>query len=181
MFGQTFILIMMNDKVYVDYVEDDIIDFFLERLEYYKSDKKFEQRVPTMEGNYFSTGNLLQFADAQLIPYLQRIKKQVEQDINQSLTYRYLHMLDYSYTKGPFGFLRRGGSLLRHNHRHAEDYTSLLYLNDCKDGATFFFLNDKREEIQPEKSKLVMYPSIIDHGSNYSTSKKILVSGYNYG
>ena len=155
--------------IQVQYVEDDIVNFFLDKLEYFKSDKKFYEKVRNMKGEYFGSVNLLPEADVEFFTYLDRIKKKVEEVISRSLTHHYTHMLDYT----------KGGHLAQHNHKHAEDYTSILYLND-DDGATFFIINDERHEILPEKNKLIMYPSDIEHGSNYSKSKKVLVSGYRY-
>ena len=159
----------MNNIIQVDYVKDDISDFFLDKLEYFKSDKKFYQKVRNMKGEYFGSVNLLPSADNEFYTYLYMIKKKAEGVISRLLTHHYTHMLDYT----------KGGHLKQHNHKHAEDYTSILYLND-DDGATFFIINDERHEILPEKNKLIMYPSDIEHGSNYSKSKKVLVSGYRY-
>ena len=160
----------MNNIIQVDYVKDDISDFFLDKLEYLKSDKKFYQKVRNMKGEYFGSVNLLPSADNEFYTYLDMIKKKAEGVISRLLTHHYTHMLDYT----------KGGHLKQHNHKHAEDYTSILYLNDTDDGSTFFIINDKRYEILPEKNKLIMYPSEIEHGSNYSRSKKVLVSGYRY-
>ena len=82
----------------------------------------------------------------------------------------HLHILDY----------KKGGYISLHNHVHAEDYSSLLYLNDCDDGATYFINEGKEYEILPEKNKLLVYPSHIFHGGKYTTSKKVLVSGYKF-
>ena len=156
--------------MYIDYIDHDICDFFVTKLEYYKSRPKseFSHRARTMKGGYFGTVNLLPSADTEYYSYLDVIKKKVEEVSSHPLNYHYLHMLDYE----------GGGVMLTHNHAHAEDYTSLLYLNDCEDGETFLIINGEREEVQPQKGKLLMYPANIDHGANYSSSKKVMVSGY---
>ncbi len=157
--------------MHIDYIDDDICDFFIDKLQYYKSRPKseFYERVRTMIGGFFGTVNLLPFADKEFYAHLNVIKKKVEGVSSKSLMYHYLHMLDYE----------GGGVLLTHNHAHAEYYTSLLYLNDCEDGETFLMIDGERVEVQPEKGKLLMYPANIDHGANYSSSKKVMVSGYN--
>ena len=76
-------------------------------------------------------------------------------------------MLDYT----------KGGELTKHNHAHAEMWTSILYLNDAE-GDTFFEVDGEKQYVSPSKGKLVCYPGDTDHGSNYSTTKKVLVSGY---
>ena len=156
--------------MYIDYIDHDICDFFISKLEYYKSRPKTEfcHIVRSMKGGYFGTVNLLPSADTEYYSYLDVIKKKVEEVSSQPLNYHYLHMLDYE----------GGGEMLMHNHAHAEHYTSLLYLNDCEDGATFLIMDGERVEVQPEKGKLLMYPANIDHGANYSSSKKVMVSGY---
>ena len=45
--------------IQVQYVEDDIVNFFLDKLEYFKSDKKFYEKVRNMKGEYFGSVNLL--------------------------------------------------------------------------------------------------------------------------
>ena len=157
--------------IFSDYVEDDISNFFLKKLKYFESRPKvFYRQAKTMKGDYFGTVNLLSFLDKKEFTYLDRIKKKVEEFASTSLMYHWIHMLDY----------KKGGYISLHNHVHAEDYSSLLYLNDCDDGATYFVCGDKKYEILPEKNKLLMYPSHIFHGGKYTTSKKVLVSGYKF-
>ena len=157
--------------IFSDYVEDDISNFFLKKLKYFESRPKvFYRQAKTMKGDYFGTVNLLSFLDKKEFTYLDRIKKKVEEFASTSLMYHWIHMLDY----------KKGGYISLHNHVHAEDYSSLLYLNDCDDGATYFISGDKKYEILPEKNKLIIYPSHIFHGGRYTTSKKVLVSGYKF-
>ena len=157
--------------IFSDYVEDDISNFFLKKLKYFESrSKDFYFQATTMKGDYFGTGNLLPFLDERGLTYLKRIKDMVEEKTSSLFIYHHLPMLDYN----------KGGYMSLHNHSHAEDYSSLLYLNDCKDGATYFVSDGKKYEILPEKNKLLIYPSHIFHGARYATSKKVLVSGYKF-
>ena len=157
--------------IFSDYVDDDISNFFLKKLKYFESrSKDFYFQATTMKGDYFGTGNLLPFLEERGLTYLKRIKDMVEEKTSSLFIYHHLHMLDYN----------KGGYMSLHNHSHAEDYSSLLYLNDCKDGATYFVSDGKKYEILPEKNKLLIYPSHIFHGARYATSKKVLVSGYKF-
>tara|TARA_B100000287_G_scaffold184477_1_gene174456 strand:- start:9 stop:512 length:504 start_codon:yes stop_codon:yes gene_type:complete len=157
--------------IFSDYVDDDISNFFLKKLKYFASRPRiFYDHTSTMKGDYFGSVNLLPFLDKKAFTYLERIKKKVEEFVSTSLMYHYLHMLDYT----------KGGYIELHNHIKAEDYSSLLYLNDCDDGATYFISDGKEYEFLPEKNKLLMYPSHILHGGRYTTSKKVLVSGYKF-
>ena len=161
-------------KLFVDRVDHAANNFFLRRLWYYKFRRnKFYQKTNVMEGDYFGTINLLPHAsknkDEKFFKHLDKLKVKAEQNINFSLKYNYVHMIDYE----------KGGEMIVHDHRHAgEDYASLLYLNDSDDGATFFVINGEKHEVLPERGKILMYPADIMHGSNYATSKKVLVVGY---
>ena len=163
------------NKLFVGRIDDVANNFFLRRLWYYKFRRnKFYQKTNVMEGDYFGTINLLPNAeenkDEKFFEHLDKLKYMAEGNINCSLHYNYVHMVDYE----------KGGEMIVHNHRHAgEDYASLLYLNDSDNGATFFFVDNKRHEVLPERGKILMYPSDIMHGSNYAISKKVLVVGYN--
>ena len=161
----------MREEIFLtDYVEEDTTNFFLKKLRYYNSRRKFYYKSCNMRGDYFGTVDLLPFVDDGFFIHLDRVKKKVEKAASRALTYYYFHMLDY----------KKGGDMLIHNHQHSEDYTSLLYLNDSTDGSTFFIEGDKKYEVLPEKNKLIMYPSYVDHGSNYSTSKKVAVFGFHF-
>ena len=61
--------------IQVQYVEDDIVNFFLDKLEYFKSDKKFYEKVRNMKGEYFGSVNLLPEADVEFFTYLDRIRR----------------------------------------------------------------------------------------------------------
>ena len=159
-----------TDLVQTAYVDEDITNFFLKKLKYYSSHKKFYSKSNVMHGEYFGTINLLPIMDNEFFTYAERIKNKVEEVVSYSLLYNYIHMLDYT----------KGGKMGLHNHIHAEDYSSLLYLNDSNDGATFFIVDGKRQYVSPEKNKLLMYPSHVVHGSEESTSKKVLVNGYKF-
>jgi hypothetical protein len=81
----------------------------------------------------------------------------------------WLHFIEY------FG----GGEQMGHTHVNNEDYSFILYLNDCSDGATIFYGPDPSIsplEVLPKKGKLVIFPSYIYHKAKVTNSnKKILV------
>ena len=63
-----------------------------------------------------------------------------EEVAGQILNYHYMHMVDYT----------NGGIMSKHSHKHNEDYSFILYLNDCLDGATVLHLNEQYRVI-PKK------------------------------
>ena len=169
----------MIKDIKVDYVEDDITNFFKRKLEGYVSNSAiFYDKTQTMIGDYFGTTNILPYADNEMFTYLDRIKNKTEEVSSILLDYHYVHLLDYGSGSCPLD--NKGGKMLAHNHAFIEDYTSLLYLNDCDDGATFFINEGEECEILPEKNKLVAYPAHLDHGSRYTISKKIVVFGFHF-
>ena len=150
-----------------DYLDDDVTDYFIEKLKYFTSDEKFYYHAKTMIGDYFGTTNLLLEGDEEFLVCMDKVKKKAEKVLSLSLQHEHVHMLDYT----------KGGELAKHNHSHAEMWTSILYLNDAE-GDTFFEVDGEKQYVSPSKGKLVCYPGDTDHGSNYSTTKKVLVSGY---
>ena len=69
-----------------------------------------------------------------------------------------------------------GGIMSEHSHKHNEDYSFILYLNDCVDGATVLHLENKHR-ILPQKGTALLFSSEIPHSSEYSRSKQVFVGG----
>ena len=160
----------IKNTVFIDSFDRDAVNFFREKLKYFKSNHLFMQKTVNMVGDVFGTVNLLKQGDPQFHSYLDRIKSKVQKHIGRSLTYYWVHMLEYE----------KGGEMIAHNHKQSEDYTALLYLNNCNNGSTFFMIDGKKYEILPKHNRLVMYPSWVNHGSNYATNKKVLVCGFKH-
>ena len=70
-----------------------------------------------------------------------------------------------------------GGYMTRHSHEHNEDYSFILYLNTCKDGATVLHYDDCEHHIAPERNKMLVFSSDTEHSAKFSDSKQILVGG----
>tara|TARA_E500000331_G_C17104353_1_gene646728 strand:+ start:168 stop:764 length:597 start_codon:yes stop_codon:yes gene_type:complete len=160
----------IKNTIFIDSFDRDVVNFFRGKLNYFRSNHLFMQKTDVMAGDVFGTVNLLKHGDRQFYSYLDRIKSKVQKHIGRSLTYYWVHMLDYE----------TGGEMIAHNHKHSEDYTALLYLNNCNNGSTFFIIDGEKYEILPKRNRLVMYPSWVDHGSNYGTDKKVLVCGFKH-
>ena len=86
------------------------------------------------------------------------------------------HMLEYG----------SGASMHPHKHMHNEDFGLVIYLNDCDDGQTEFFLNDHDIKslirtkfcVTPRKGLGVCFSSMILHEGAFSAQgKRMFVSG----
>ncbi len=102
--------------------------------------------------------------------------------------------LNVHYYWGHFIEYYRGGYQVAHNHAHNEHFSSVLYLNNCRGGETYFNFepyvqrenrNSYRVEpfasISPKKNRMIVFPSNLDHGAKKTSSwfinKKVLVLG----
>ncbi len=64
----------------------------------------------------------------------------------------------------------------KHSHKHNEDFSFILYLNDCDDGHTVLHL-ESQYRIKPQKGTVLLFSSSIPHSSEYSKSKQVFVGG----
>jgi hypothetical protein len=97
----------------------------------------------------------------------------------ESLEFIFLHFIDYD----------KGGYMKEHDHKDKEDLTFLLYLNDCPDGDTVFYLNFANDRsrhrsqvyVKPKKGRLAVFSSTIPHkGTITHNHKKIFAGGLSY-
>lgn len=147
----------------------DLTDYFGKWLDAFQDNSEnFREKDPTcLSDTCFATINLLSFIkNEQFIDNLNYIKHVCEKNVLLDLNYFYVHMIDY----------KNGGLMERHNHKHNEDYSFIYYLNDCDDGQTILHLK-KDIKIKPIKNTILIFPSNIDHSSEYSNKKRILVGG----
>ena len=128
----------------------------------------FKDKVDSsLSPNCFATTNLLQFPHASIFyNYIDALRIKCEELININLEYTYLHLVDYS----------NGGTMSEHQHDHNEDYSFILYLNTCEDGATVLTLREPYK-VLPVTNKVLLFSSYISHMSEYSDTKKVLVGG----
>ena len=164
-------------------VESAITDFLNRKFE------EYQNTFPSVgiyypEGNFkggYQTGNLLEWEDKE---YDNFKKKELlnltfnlfEMDKSCRIQFFFNHMLEYG----------KGSSMVNHTHIHNEDFVMFIYLNDCNDGHTGFYLNDFKPEykerttvmVKPIKNTGVFFHAGIPHeGFPTYENKKIFVSG----
>ena len=92
------------------------------------------------------------------------------------LSFNWVHFVEY----------QRGGYQEFHDHKESETFSSILYLNTCRGGETFFpnstgLRHGDRLTISPIKNKMIAFPSYFSHRANKTSSwfinKKVLVMG----
>ena len=150
----------------------DATDYFNKWLEYFmlRQDLYGDETYSSLSEDCFATTNLLGLVyskDNVFEQYLEYLKDICQASINRKLSYHYLHMISYD----------AGGYMTRHSHEHNEDYSFILYLNTCKDGATVLHYDDCEHHIAPERNKMLVFSSDTEHSAKFSDSKQILVGG----
>lgn len=114
-----------------------------------------------------ATLNLLDFKmPEKFYNYTGRLLRKSEEATREILRYHYMHMVDYT----------NGGIMSVHSHKHNEDYSFILYLNDCSDGHTVLHLKNQYR-VTPKKGTVLLFSSLIPHSSEYSKSKQVFVGG----
>jgi len=155
------------------YVKDNILKFFEDKLEQYKNNSYYWVDIKTTcTKNGIQTKNLLTINDEELLSNLDELRRYLEKKFEFKLKYYWVHMIEYEY----------GGKQDIHNHEKKEDFSVILYLNDCVDGNTCFILSNIRKvmvSITPQKNKGVIFSSLIKHyAEKCSNNKKVLVCGF---
>ena len=126
-----------------------------------------DEKQSSLSQNCFATLNLLEYPHSKIFyNYIGELKQKIEETLGIDLEYFYMHMVDYT----------NGGFMRKHNHDHNEDYSFILYLNTCDDGATVLHLEEPYI-VQPKLGNLLLFSSSISHSSHYSKSKQVLVGG----
>jgi len=150
--------------------EYNITEYFIKWLKYFmiRSDFHRDETHSSLSEDCFATTNILGvIRDPVFDEYIAYLKDIVEAVTNKKLIYHYLHMISYD----------AGGYMTRHSHEHNEDYSFILYLNTCKDGATVLHYDDCEHHIAPERNKMLVFSSDTEHSAKFSDSKQILVGG----
>ena len=165
-------------------VESRITDFLNRKFEeYQKVFSPLDIYYPnnSFKGDGYQTGNLLKWEDKEYSNFISKELMDLtinlfEIDKPYGIQFFYNHMLEYG----------KGTSMAPHNHLHNEDYVMFIYLNDCNDGHTGFYLNDQQPEykerttvrVKPIKNTGVFFHAGIRHeGFPTYENKKIFVSG----
>ena len=147
----------------------DATDYFNKWLEYFmlREDLYGDETYSSLSEDCFATTNLLGLVkDNVFEQHLEYLKDICQASINRKLSYHYLHMISYD----------AGGYMTRHSHEHNEDYSFILYLNSCKDGATILH-EDKDYHIIPQRNRMLVFTADSEHSAQFSDSKRILVGG----
>jgi hypothetical protein len=157
---------------YEFFVDNGIVNFFNKKLDFYKTQSSFwmpPNSSSTING--IQTYNMLDFGEDDVRCKLQIIKNKIEKKCKTKFNYNWSHLIEY----------QNGGNQSIHTHDHNEDFSIILYLNNCNDGETVFHLNPRRQikhSCFPQKGKAVMFSATIPHQANYTFSnKKLLVLG----
>ena len=153
-------------------VDNDFIDFFSNKINYYKEISFSVNDTTTVNG--IQTGNILQLDENDVIQKLNFLKQKIENKCKCKFIYHWAHLIQYE----------NDGHQELHNHDQNEDFSLIIYLNSCSDGVTEFLLNEKRKSYvryPPEKGRCIMFLSSIYHrGLPTTQNKKVLVLGLNF-
>ena len=165
-------------------VESRITDFLNRKFEeYQKVFPPLDMYYPdnSFKGEGYQTGNLLEWEDEEYDNFkrnelLNLTINLFEIDTPFRIQCFYNHMMEYG----------KGTSMVKHTHTHNEDFVMFIYLNDCDDGHTAFYLNDDEPEykerttvmVKPTKNTGVFFHAGIPHeGFPTYENKKIFVMG----
>ena len=153
-------------------VDNDFIDFFSNKINYYKEISFSVNDTTTVNG--FQTGNILQLDENDVIQKLNFLKQKIENKCKCKFIYHWAHLIEYE----------NDGHQELHSHDQNEDFSLIIYLNSCSDGVTEFLLNEKRKSYvryPPEKGRCIMFLSSIYHrGLPTTQNKKVLVLGLKF-
>ena len=162
-------------------VESRITNFLNKKFDEYQKDFPFLDSNPCFRGKGYLTGNLLEWKNEEYNDFrkkelLNLIYNFLEIDNFYQIQISFNHMMKYG----------KGNSMACHNHLHNEDFVMFIYLNDCDDGHTQFYLNETQPKykertslkIQPKKNTGVFFHAGISHeGLPTNENKKIFVTG----
>ena len=163
------------NTILVNNVNHSIVNTARSCFDKYKDNKFNQQNIDkynTFKG--IQSKNVLELDDFQRDSNFQECLKNildiVQRNLHLNLYYYWVHFIEYE----------RGGYQTEHNHAHNEDYSSILYLNTCRGGETYFNINQP-VSFSPKKGRMITFPSYINHGgkktSLWFNNKKILVCG----
>ena len=147
----------------------DATEYFDKWLEYFmlREDLYGDETYSSLSDDCFATTNLLGLVkDNVFDQHLEYLKDISEAAAGKRLSYHYLHMISYD----------AGGYMTSHSHEHNEDYSFILYLNSCKDGATILH-EDKDYHIIPQRNRMLVFTADSEHSAQFSDSKRILGGG----
>jgi hypothetical protein len=154
-------------------IDKTICSGFLDFIKEKESELDFDFKLKYTTINGYQTKNLIDLIQTEnpIATYLKNIKSDIESHIDARFEYYWIHVVSY----------QKEGFQEKHKHSHNEDCSFILYLNDCSDGETNFYVNPERNiqyKITPECGKMVVFSSSILHDSEKTNqNKKVLVGG----
>jgi|DEB0MinimDraft_10_1074344.scaffolds.fasta_scaffold63213_1 Rps23 Pro-64 3,4-dihydroxylase Tpa1-like proline 4-hydroxylase len=155
-------------------VGENIVNFFNEKFDIYSKNTKYLRDKNTcLTVNGVQTWNILAFRQKDIFEKLNELKPELEKKSNTQLDYVCCHLIEYN----------KGGYQLPHNHEATENFSVIIYLNDCIKGGETVFKLEKLGEIvintvTPKKGKAVLFNSSIVHESKPCLeTKRVLVVG----
>jgi hypothetical protein len=162
-------------------VDDEVVVFLEKTLELYKSENS-GSRVPQFQTSKdsYRCGNFLLWDNSEFNKFKDTVlidlySKHLNISSNK-IDIMWSHALDYG----------SGALMSPHKHMHNEDFGMLIYLNDCDDGQTQFYLNDHNDgsrirtkyRLTPRKGFGVCFSSMVLHEGLFSIEgKRMFVSG----
>ena len=152
----------------ISHIEDEITESLLEIMDDLKLTMNSADHNNAFTNPVWWSGNIVDIIEKnqKFQKHTGYIKLIAEKTFHCPLAYYFLHFIDYT----------KGGSMEYHSHEHTEDYAYILYLNDCLDGETNFYL-EEMVSLRPKKSQIVFFESTIKHSAFMSHNKKVLVGG----
>ena len=151
---------------------EDNITFLNAKLDLYKEIPAFwddGENLRTINGK--QTKNLLASTDKDLHQFLLNFSETFGHLAECKFDLAWAHMIEYD----------SGGWQAVHTHEHQEDFSVIIYLNDCEDGNTIFILNqdrDVRVTHKPIKGQGTIFLSNIAHyAENCTSNKRVFVCG----
>ena len=158
--------------IYNGKIDSNITDDILSNWEHYKNNSlNLCDLSSTCTFNGIQTKNVLFLSDFQNNQFKKSLNKLLEickNILKLNISFHYVHFVEYF----------ADGYQSIHNHKHNEDFSLVLYLNDCNRGETFF---DSGIVCIPKKDNILLFSSSLDHGGNHtsiSDNKKVLVCGF---
>lgn len=162
---------LKEDFIFCGSVESEITDNILLTWERCKTNPSNLEESEACTNDGIQTSNILLLSDFQNFIFQDSLNKLLlicERILRCNLRYFHVHIIEYF----------DNGYQDIHNHKHNEDFSLILYLNDCNRGETFF---DSGIVCIPKKDNIVLFSSSLDHGGNHtspSDNKKVLVCGF---
>ena len=127
-------------------ISDELVNDFLTTLDILK-DNNYRTDAKTWTINGFQTDNILNLKTTH------ELAKNLLKEIKKDLDLFWIHLIEYN----------QAGAQTAHDHSKTEDYSFILYLNDCDKNAKTVIVDDKDKIIKtitPQKYKGICFDSL---------------------